>query len=237
MTDVRLDPAPTGLTRPPRDARRFRRYAGAALLPVPALAIAASLGITPTYAIEDTASAIEAAAADPAAAAASNWLGLVAVLTLVPAFLVAVRLARRRRPVLAVVTASINTVAYLSTAVIASDVALEVAGRDEFDPPSMAPFLEAVFTHPTAGVGVGLFVIGHIVGAVLLGVLLRGIIPTWACVALAVSQPLHFVAFVILQNRYVDVAAWGLTAVGLAVCAVAVLRTPDDEWDLAPIAR
>ncbi len=49
------------------------------------------------------------------------------------------------------------------------------------------------------------------------------------------SQPLHFVAFVILQNRYLDTLSWGLTALGLAVCAVVVLRTPDDEWDLPPV--
>jgi hypothetical protein len=42
------------------------------------------------------------------------------------------------------------------------------------------------------------------------------------------------VAFVILQNRYLDTAARGLTALGLAACAAVVLRTPDDEWDLPP---
>ncbi len=38
----------------------------------------------------------------------------------------------------------------------------------------------------------------------------------------------------ILQNRYLDAASWGLTALALTVCAVVVLRTPDDEGDLPP---
>lgn len=81
---------------------------------------------------------------------------------------------------------------------------------------------------------IGLFVIGHVLGAVLMGWALRGSVPTWGWIALAVSQPAHFVCFVILQNQVLDAMAWGLTAIGLAVCAAVVLRTPDDDWDLPP---
>ena len=55
---------------------------------------------------------------------------------------------------------------------------------------------------------------------------------------LGISQPIHFLAFVVLQNQYVDaVAGLGLTAVGFAVVAVALLRTRDDDWDLSPTSR
>lgn len=56
-------------------------------------------------------------------------------------------------------------------------------------------------SHPT--VAICLFVIGHVVGTVLLGVaLLRsGRLPAWAAWAIAVSQPLHFVAAVILGSH------------------------------------
>jgi hypothetical protein len=83
-------------------------------------------------------------------------------------------------------------------------------------------------------VSIGLFVIGHIVGAVLAGLALRDSIPAYGWIALTVSQPAHFVCFVILQNSVLDALAWGLTAFAFVVCAVVVLRTPDDEWDLAP---
>ena len=52
-----------------------------------------------------------------------------------------------------------------------------------------------------------------------------------------ISQPIHFLAFVVLQNQYVDaVAGWGLTAVGFAAVAVTLLRTRNDEWDLPSAA-
>ena len=79
--------------------------------------------------------------------------------------------------------------------------------------------------HPTIGIAIGVFVLGHVVGTVLLGLaLLRsGRIPAWAGWAIAVSQPLHFVATVILGSPQVDFVAWSLTAVGMAFVARDVL--------------
>jgi hypothetical protein len=227
-------PTPTP-TRRRRDARTFRRVAAALLLPVPALAIAIGPLVSPTYAADDLGGVLDAIAAHPGAQRASTWLGTIALLTLVPAFLAAARLARRRRPVLATVAAGVNVAAYLGAALVPSAELLnEVAARPEFDRATTVPYLEAVASHGVSGLGIGLFVFGHILGAVLLGCALWRVVPRWACVALIVSQPLHFVSFVILQNRWLDAASWGLTALGLTVCAVAVLRTPDDAWDLAP---
>jgi len=67
------------------------------------------------------------------------------------------------------------------------------------------------------------FVAGHVLGTVLLGLALWRAVPRWAAVAIIVSQPLHFVAAVVLANHVLDAAAWALTAVGFAV-AVAVAR-------------
>lgn len=59
--------------------------------------------------------------------------------------------------------------------------------------------------------------------------------PGVAAVVIA-SQPIHLVAAVILPGVALDVlAGWGLTAVGYALVSVAVLRTPDAEWDLPPL--
>lgn len=46
--------------------------------------------------------------------------------------------------------------------------------------------------------------------------------------------PAHVVAFVVLQMPAVDMAAWMLMSLSFALCAVAALRTSDDEWDLPP---
>jgi hypothetical protein len=226
------------VTRRPRDARTFRRIAAAVVLPIPALAIASQPLYRPGYGSIDTASTIDAAAANPGAHTAFVWTGALAMLTLVPAFLAAARLARRRRPVLATWAAGVNLAAYLGAGLgfAAFDVAVDVAARSASDRDAIVTFLDAFATHGVFNLGIGLFVIGHIVGAVLLGSALWGTVPRWAAVALIVSQPLHFVAFVVLQNRYLDAASWGLTAVGLAACAVTVLRTPDDEWDVRPVS-
>jgi len=225
-----------GTSRRPRDARTFRRFAAAVVLPIPALAIATQPLYRPAYGTADPATALQQVAERPAAQSVFVWTGALAMLTLVPAFLAAARLARRRRPVLATWAAGVNLAAYLGAGLgfAAFDLATEVAAGPRFDRAALVPYLDAFAAHGVFGLGIGLFVLGHIAGAVLLGAALWDIVPRWAAVALIVSQPLHFVAFVVLQNRYLDAASWGLTAAGLIACAAVVLRTPDDEWDLPP---
>lgn len=225
--------------RAPRDTRRVRRLIAAILLPVAPLSVAILRGIWPAFSASDTAESLNAIAAHPAAQEAVVWLGTLAVLTFVPAVLAAARLARRRRPVLAMLAAGVNLAAYLGAAftLFPQDLLTLVAARGEHDRAELVPFLDAVTTHPSAGVGIGLFVLGHIVGMILLGAALWRIIPVWASVALIVSQPLHLIAFVALQMQVLDALAWGLSAVGFAACALTILRTSDDDWDVAPAAR
>jgi hypothetical protein len=84
----------------------------------------------------------------------------------------------------------------------------------------------AAMEHPAVGVAVLLFVLGHIVGTVLLGLALRRsrAVPAWAGIVLAVSQPLHFVAFVVLANVPLDAAAYAMTAVGFGAAGLALAR-------------
>jgi hypothetical protein len=223
-------------TRSTRDIRRARRLTAAILLPVAPLSVAVLRLIWPAFSASDTAASLDAVAADTGAQEAVLWLSLVMTLTMVPAVLAAVRLARRRRPVLAVLTAGVNVVAYLAgaTALVAPDLLALVAVRGEHDRATIVPFVDAVNAHPTIGVGLILFVIGHIAGMILLGTALWRIIPVWASIALIVSQPLHLIAYVVLQIQLLDGLAWGLTALGFTACALAIARTPDDDWDLPP---
>jgi len=223
-------------TRTPRDARRARRLTAAILLPIVPLSVAALRLTWPAFSAPDAAASLDAVAARPGAQEAVLWLGLVMTLTMVPAVLAAARLARRRRPVLAMLTAGVNLVAYLAGAAVllAPDLLTRVAARGEHDPAAIVPYLDAVNAHPAIGVGLVLFVVGHIAGMILLGMALWRIIPVWASIALIVSQPLHLIAYVVLQIQLLDGLAWGLTALGFAACALAVARTPDDDWDLAP---
>jgi hypothetical protein len=63
--------------------------------------------------------------------------------------------------------------------------------------------------HPAVGLGVDVFVLGHVVGTVLLGLALlrsRAIAAPFAW-AMVISRPLHFVEFVFLGLQVLDVAA------------------------------
>jgi hypothetical protein len=219
----------------PRDVRRFRRLLAAALLPVPPLAVAVLRLIWPPFSASDTAEALTQVAEHPAAQEAVVWLGTIMTLTMVPAVLAAARLARRRRPTLAMAAVGVNLLAYLgATPLYANDLMTLVAARPQYDRAALVPYLDAVAAHPASGIGFGLFVLGHIIGMILLGAALWRIIPRWASVALIASQPLHFVAFVVLGVQPLDAMAWGLTALGFVACALTVLRTADSDWDLPP---
>jgi len=84
-----------------------------------------------------------------------------------------------------------------------------------------AALLDAVNVLPATATASIVFVIGHILGGILLGIALWRVIPAWAAVALAFSQPLHFVFAVFVPNHLLDGVAWALTAVGFAAAAIA----------------
>jgi len=98
--------------------------------------------------------------------------------------------------------------------------------------------LDALMALPHLSVLVLVFVVGHVVGTVLLGVtMIAGrAAPLVIGVLMTVSQPLHLTA-VIIGNPTLDLTAWGLTALGMGILALGVLRTPDEEWDLPPRRR
>jgi hypothetical protein len=218
-----------------RDVRRFRRIVAAVILLIPAATVAIGrLFVTDD---SDTRKALDLVAADPGRQFALTLLSIFAILTFVPAFLAAGRLAKRRRPVLTMIALGVNLVAYVSAwgfpaldNMYFAGAKLPVEQRD-----GAAALIDAMWAHGFLSTTATLMVIGHVSGAILMGLALRGSIPTVGWVAMILSQPAH-VAFLVLPSPLIDALAWGLMALALAFCAVAVLRTPDDEWDLPPLS-
>ena len=84
--------------------------------------------------------------------------------------------------------------------------------------------------HPAFLAALGIFVIGHTLGMVLLGMaaIRSRAIPLWAGVGLAVSQPIHFVAGSFFGDPTIalglNIVAGILTVVGLGLLGRAIFR-------------
>jgi hypothetical protein len=154
------------------------------------------------------------------------WLSLVAALTMVPGSIAVGRLVRPRAPRLTTVALALTVPGYLMLPMLAGlDHPVWMAAESGASQATAVGLLEAA--HPSYALATGIFVVGHVLGTVLLGVamLRSGLVPAWAAIATIVSQPLHFFAAVIVPNHAFDGFAWGLNALGFAAAAVVIIRT------------
>jgi hypothetical protein len=194
------------------------------LMPVGPAAVGVLRYLLPYYGASDNAEIVSSVARHPVAESAVLWLGFVAVLTLVPGVIAAARLCADEAPRLTGWALALVVPGYLSLgAVLYADQILWSSTRAGTDPATTVALLDAV--HPTIAIGTGVFVVGHVVGTVLLGLaLLRSRrIPAWAAWVLIISQPLHFVTTVFLGSPTVDLVAWWMTALAMAVAAGALI--------------
>ncbi|MEO6512806.1 MAG: hypothetical protein ABIO16_17540 [Nocardioides sp.] len=203
----------------------FTTWTVALLLPVGPVAIAFLRLLLPYYTADGTSGIVASVQAHPGRQSAVLWLAYVGILTLVPGLYAAAGVCRDAAPRLTAWALALAVPGYLSMGMfLGADHVLWSVTDAGLSAADSAAVVEA--GHPSIDVAIGVFVLGHVVGTVLLGLaLLRsGRIPAWAAWAVAVSQPLHFVATVILGSPQVDFVAWMLTAVGLAVVARVILR-------------
>ncbi len=186
------------------------------------LSIATLRGLLPYDTVDDSVTIVEKVAAHPGAENAVLWLSALALLTMPLALLVVSRVAVQTRPRLGMAAAAIAWLGFANLAFLITPDQAALAGHDAGLPTATtAALLSAIDQNPVATTATTLFVTGHILGIVLLGVALWRVIPRWAAIALIVSQPLHFVVAVIVPNHPLDVLAWVLTAVGFTAAAAA----------------
>jgi hypothetical protein len=196
------------------------------LLPVGPAAIAVLRLVLPYYTASDTSAMVAAVEAHPARQSAVIWLTYIGVLTLVPGVIAAARVCQRGAPRLTAWALALSVPGYLSMGTFAASDHLLWSAHDAGLSGSDSVAL-ARAAHPSVDVALGVFVVGHVVGTVLLGLALwrsRGV-PAWAAWAVAVSQPLHFTATVVLGSPQVDFVAWNLMAVGMVLVGRELLRT------------
>ena len=217
------------------DLRHASRLLAALVLPIGPLAVAGLRYVLPYF----DASTPRQVATDVLAAegrqSAVLWLGLIAAFTLLPGVLAVGRLTRRGAPRMTAAAMLLVVPGYLALVyMLGSDVVLWTGVRAGLDASTLTALADTV--HPSSNIAAIVFVAGHVIGTVLLGLaLLRShTVPVWAAIVTVVAQPMHFVAFVILGSPTLDCASWTANGLAFAVVAVAILRTPDDEWDLPP---
>ena len=239
-TTDHLTQSATTDARDTRDLRRtWRRVAALALVAGP-LGVTVIRLVMPYWTDDAPAQMVAGFAADPGRGAAMNWLSLVVTPFLLLSALAMGFVARRRAPVIATWGAAVLFGAYaLGSAVSAPDILVTaLLGRGD-DEASVAATAQLLMDTPVMLAGALSFVLGHLVGMVLVAVAVvrARIVPLWVGLVIAVAQPVHVVSAVVVPSRMLDVVlGWGATTLGYALVR-AVLRTPDDEWDLPPVPR
>lgn len=215
----------TTLAPPPVRQTALATWGVALLLPVGPAAVAVLRLILPGYTEDRAAGMVAAVNAHPGRQSAVLWLAYVGILTLVPGVIAAARVCRDQAPRLTAWALALSIPGYLSLGMfVGADQVLWSATDSGIPNANAVAVVDA--GHPSIDVAIGVFVLGHVIGTVLLGIamLRSGRIPAWAAWAIAVSQPIHFIATVILGSPQVDFVGWSLTAIGMVVVARELVR-------------
>jgi hypothetical protein len=227
---------PAGATRVRvRDGRSTRRWVTAACMIIAPGAVAVVRAVIPYGGTpsETLAGYLTPAYVYPILGIAE----VAAVFTMVFAMLGLGRLIQARTPLLALIGTPLAALGWSMIAVLGTmdSVYFELAKASHGG--AIGPSLFVQFqANPEIGMFVGLFILGHLVGTLLLGIglLVSRRIPIWAAMAVIAGDVLHPFAFLVLGSHALDALAYMIMGAGMAMAARAVIATPNDEWDLAP---
>ncbi len=219
-------------TTNPTDPRTVRRVATAVCLVAAPLLGGALRALVPSVTESNAQQTFAAFHAHLGEARAELAVAVAACLVL-PFFVLGLyRLSVRGAPVLAGAGCVLALVGWEAVAFIAAGDALmyELAARGG-SPVVWSHFI----ADPAIRIMTLIFVVGHLAGTALLGIALWRVraVRLWAAAAIVAGDFGHLAAHT-LGSRGLDVATFGLLAVGCAVAARAIVRTPDGEWDLPP---
>lgn len=212
------------------DIRPVWRWLAAVILPIGPAAVALLRFLLPYNTADDASTIVNRIVDNLNRSSFVIWLAYVAILTLVPGVYFVGRLTRRGAPWLTGIALVLMIPGYLSLPWTASsDVFTWSAGTAGLDPATITKVAET--THGSTDVAGLVFVAGHLIGTVVLGIAMwrSGVGGRWAAVAVAISQPLHLTA-VIISSHPLDLVGWGLQAVGFAAVGWAIVRLSNDDW-------
>ncbi len=225
----------------PRDLRGFWRILTAVVVTAGPASILLVRAIMPYWTSDAPATLVARSLENSGTMNFILWLGLLAMPVLLGGVLGAGYVARRGAPVLAAVGAIMCFVGWCQGgATVNTDYLVTQLGHSGFGQAEIVRISDALQTGAVAMVAGLIWLAGHIVGMVLIGIALgrAGIVNWWVAIALIISQPIHFIAAVIIPSRLLDVTlGWGLTTLASFMVSLAILRMSNDTWDLPPVAR
>jgi hypothetical protein len=207
----------------------------AVAMPLGPALIAVLRAIMPTFSAGTAAETVQAVADAPGRHSATVWIGTAALLVLLPGVLAAARLTRAAAPRLTWWAVGLLVPGYTMLAfLVAGDAEMWSADEAGLGTSASAQLLD--HGHPAVALAQVVFIVGHVVGTVLLGLaLLRSRkVPAVVAWVLTISQPLHFLALVVLGVQALDASAWALTAIGMGAAAWALLREESGTVPMSP---
>ena len=163
----------------------------------------------------------------------SNTL-LLAEILLVPAMIYAARLARKSAPRLAFIGGGLSALAWIAGLISLGGLGVVFYyGARQTDQSAAATLLDKASNDPVIGTLTLLFVLGHLIGMIILGVALwrSRAIPAWAGIMFTLFPLVHLGAH-IGGSVVVDDLSALLLLIPAIVCAVTILRMRNDDWDL-----
>lgn len=236
ITDERVL-TPPAATRV-RDLRPFWRVTLAVALPVGPLIVTGARAAMPYWTSDDPATAVAKISAAPDTMAALAWFALLTTPFMLVSMLTLGHVARRGAPVLATVGTVIGFSAYAVWGSTSnSDYTTWVLTGGGYSNDEVTSINTLLGNTPIAAGVITFWVLGHIVGLVLLAIALHRAraLPVWAATLMALSQPVHLVAAVIVPSRWLDVVGgWGMTTFTCVLVSLYLWRTRDEDFDLPP---
>ena len=217
---------------PAPEVRGYWRVLVAVIAPLPLLAKGLGYLLSPVDGDAGFRESVAAFQAHPALLGLLIGLDALFVVGLVPATLAVVLLTRRGAPRLTAVGGSVALLGFLSGIALLGGILTPatMTARHGLDADALARFDETFAAEPLVEVAGLLFVLGIVVGLGLLGAALwrSRAVPAWVGIALLVGGSTHpFLPGHVAQGVGLLVAAVGFAGAGLAL-----LRLPDDAFDL-----
>lgn len=223
---------PTDKVERVRDTRRYWRVGLAVAAPIPMLAMGVVNLLMPVAGDADFSESVTQVAAHTGRVAAAQWVGLLFFAFLIPAVLAVWSATRRIKPRLAAVGGTLCLIGFgVGFSGGPNDSLLAyLTATEHLDVATMARLDDAGWAMPAVIVSSLLFLVGLVVGLAVLGTaLLRSkVAPAWMGIALIVGGATH----PFIPGRFGVAAGLLVAAVGFAGASLALLRTPDDEFDL-----